>query len=80
MATVKIITQEDPHKVDNSFLTRWQEGPSLVEARSAHTSFVTSQVGTLAVILCVVQTMFMHSFLLCTCAIDVVSMWMRFLH
>ena len=24
---------------------RWQEGPSLVEARSAHTSFVTSQVG-----------------------------------
>ena len=24
---------------------RWQEGPSLVEARSGHTSFVTSQVG-----------------------------------
>ena len=37
--------QKAPHKVDNSFFTRWQEGPSLVEARSAHTSFVTSQVG-----------------------------------
>ena len=40
--------QKDPHKVDNSFFFRWEEGPSLVEARSAHTSFVTSQVGRLS--------------------------------
>ena len=37
--------QKDPHKVDNSFFFRWQEGPSLVEARSGHTSFVKIQVG-----------------------------------
>ena len=33
-----------------------------------------------SVILCDVQTVFMHSFSLCTCAIDVVSMWTRLLH
>ena len=49
--------QKDPHKVDNSFFSRWQEGPSLVEARSAHTSFVTSQVGRWSCASCALHTM-----------------------
>ena len=62
--------QKDPHKVDNSFFIRWQEGPSLVEARSGHTSFVTSQVGRWSCVRW--DSNYVHALIL-TCAIDVLA-------